>query len=37
MCIGNGYITTAVLKEILRELDNTISNDDLEAMIEGKI
>lgn len=33
---GNGYITTAVLKEILRELDDTLTNDDLDAMIEGK-
>jgi Ca2+-binding EF-hand superfamily protein len=32
---GNGYITTAVLKEILRELDDTLTNDDLDAMIEG--
>ncbi|CRL05920.1 CLUMA_CG019104, isoform A [Clunio marinus] len=31
---GNGYITTAVLKEILRELDDTLTNDDLDAMIE---
>jgi len=34
---GNGYITTAVLKEILRELDDTLNNDDLDAMIEGNI
>lgn len=34
--VGNGYITTAVLKEILRELDDTLSNDDLDAMIEGE-
>lgn len=33
--LGNGYITTAVLKEILRELDDTLNNDDLDAMIEG--
>lgn len=33
---GNGYITTAVLKEILRELDDSLTNDDLDAMIEGK-
>lgn len=32
---GNGYITTAVLKEILRELDETLTNDDLDQMIEG--
>ncbi|XP_045445401.1 troponin C, isoallergen Bla g 6.0101-like [Melitaea cinxia] len=30
---GNGYITTDVLKEIFKELDNTLSNDDLEQMI----
>lgn len=28
---GNGYITTAVLKEILRELDETLNNDDLDG------
>lgn len=32
---GNGYITTGVLKEILRELDDTLSNEDLDSMIEG--
>jgi len=31
---GNGYITTGVLKEILRELDDSLTNDDLDAMIE---
>lgn len=31
---GNGYITTDVLMEIFRELDNTITEDDLETMIE---
>jgi calmodulin len=31
---GNGYITTDVLKEIFRELDNTINADDLDEMIE---
>ncbi|XP_023946350.1 troponin C, isoallergen Bla g 6.0101 [Bicyclus anynana] len=30
---GNGYITTDVLKEIFKELDNTLSEEDLEAMI----
>ncbi|CAH0721842.1 unnamed protein product, partial [Brenthis ino] len=30
---GNGYITTDVLKEIFKELDNTLSADELEAMI----
>lgn len=33
---GNGYITTAVLKEILRELDDSLTNDDLDSMIEGQ-
>ncbi|XP_026329214.1 troponin C-like isoform X1 [Hyposmocoma kahamanoa] len=31
---GNGYITTDVLMEIFKELDNTITADDLETMIE---
>ncbi|XP_072943884.1 troponin C, isoallergen Bla g 6.0101-like isoform X2 [Epargyreus clarus] len=31
---GNGYITTEVLKEIFRELDNTLSENDLNNMIE---
>lgn len=31
---GNGYITTDVLREILRELDNTITSQDLDDMIE---
>ncbi|XP_049867600.1 troponin C, isoallergen Bla g 6.0101-like isoform X3 [Pectinophora gossypiella] len=31
---GNGYITTDVLKEIFKELDNTITADDLDTMIE---
>ncbi|KAH8257629.1 hypothetical protein KR038_007269, partial [Drosophila bunnanda] len=31
---GNGYITTEVLKEIFRELDNTLSAEDLDTMIE---
>lgn len=31
---GNGYITTAVLREILKELDDKITNDDLDMMIE---
>ncbi|CAO1425950.1 unnamed protein product [Diamesa serratosioi] len=32
---GNGYITTAVLKEILRELDETLCNDDLDDEIDA--
>lgn len=31
---GNGYITTGVLREILKELDDKITNDDLDMMIE---
>lgn len=31
---GNGYITTAVLREILKELDDKITNEDLDLMIE---
>ncbi|XP_050090487.1 troponin C, isoallergen Bla g 6.0101-like isoform X1 [Anopheles aquasalis] len=31
---GNGYITTQVLREILKELDDNLSNEDLDMMIE---
>ncbi|KAG7307509.1 hypothetical protein JYU34_007713 [Plutella xylostella] len=31
---GNGYITTDVLREILRELDDKISAEELNMMIE---
>lgn len=31
---GNGYITTDVLREILKELDDKITEDDLNSMIE---
>lgn len=31
---GNGFITTDVLREILRELDDKLSDDDLNNMIE---
>lgn len=31
---GNGYITTDTLKEILRELDNRLTEDDLEGIID---
>ncbi|KAH8249879.1 hypothetical protein KR038_007417, partial [Drosophila bunnanda] len=31
---GNGYITTTVLREILRELDDKISAEELDMMIE---
>lgn len=32
--LGNGYITTGVLREILKELDDKITNEDLDLMIE---
>lgn len=31
---GNGYITTTVLREILAALDDKLTNDDLDGMIE---
>ena len=31
---GNGYITTDVLKEILREIDPELTEDDLDNIIE---
>ncbi|XP_017776947.1 PREDICTED: troponin C-like [Nicrophorus vespilloides] len=31
---GNGFITTDVLREILRELDEKLSDDDLDNMID---
>lgn len=31
---GNGYITTSVLKEILKELDNKLTDTDLDGIIE---
>lgn len=31
---GNGFITTQVLREILRELDDKLSETDLDNMIE---
>ncbi|XP_063238642.1 troponin C, isoallergen Bla g 6.0101-like [Bacillus rossius redtenbacheri] len=31
---GNGYITTGVLREILKELDDKITEEDLDMMIE---
>jgi len=30
---GAGYITTAILKQILHEIDETLSNEDLDNMI----
>merc|ERR1711978_465604 len=31
---GNGYISTDVLKEILRELDNKLTEDDLDNIVD---
>ena len=31
---GNGYISTDTLKEILKELDSKLTDDDLENIIE---
>merc|ERR1712080_79633 len=31
---GNGFISTQTLKEILKELDNKLTEDDLENIIE---
>lgn len=31
---GNGYITTSVLRDILKELDDKITSEDLDMMIE---
>lgn len=33
LILGNGYITTDVLREILKELDDKITADDLDMMI----
>lgn len=30
---GNGYITTSTLKEILKELDDKITSEELDMMI----
>ena len=32
--LGNGYITTEVLKEILREIDATLNEDNLEQIVD---
>lgn len=34
MVLGNGYITTDVLREILRELDNNLTKEELDMMIQ---
>lgn len=31
---GNGYITTGVLREILKELDDKITSEELDMMIQ---
>lgn len=31
---GNGYITTAVFRDILHELDDKLTNEELDLMIE---
>merc|ERR1712234_25612 len=31
---GNGYITTDTLKEILRELDNRLTEEDIEGIVD---
>jgi Ca2+-binding EF-hand superfamily protein len=31
---GNGYIPTSCLREILRELDDQLTSDELDMMIE---
>ena len=31
---GNGYITTRVLKEILREIDSTLNEDNLDQIVD---
>jgi Ca2+-binding EF-hand superfamily protein len=31
---GNGYITTCVLKEILREIDSTLNEDNLDQIVD---
>ncbi len=32
-CAGNGYITTATLREILAALDDKLTSDDLDGII----
>lgn len=31
---GEGYITTSTLREILKELDNKLNDEDLDGIIE---
>ena len=32
--LGNGYITTSVLKEILREIDSTLNEHNLDQIVD---
>lgn len=34
ICQGNGYITTKTLREILAALDDNLTQEDLDGMIE---
>ena len=34
MLLGNGYITTQTLRDILRELDDKLTEDELDEIIE---
>ena len=34
LLLGNGYISTDTLKEILKELDSKLTNEDLDNIIE---
>ena len=34
LCKGNGYITTKVLRDILHELDDKLTPEDLDTIIE---
>lgn len=34
LLIGNGYIPTTCLREILRELDDQLTDEELDIMIE---
>jgi len=34
LLLGNGYITTQTLRDILRELDDKLTEDELDEIIE---
>jgi len=34
LALGNGYIPTTCLREILRELDDQLTNEELDMMID---